>query len=50
MKKGEHGFGLVRVDDIVAKHKGYINRQMEKGVFATEIMLPIAVKQTAENL
>jgi sensor histidine kinase regulating citrate/malate metabolism len=36
-----HGFGLMRIDQIVDKHEGYINRQNEKGVFITEIMLPI---------
>lgn len=36
-----HGFGLASVDRIVKKYKGFINRQNEEGVFATEIMLPI---------
>lgn len=36
-----HGFGLMRVDKIVDKYSGYINRQNEEGVFATEIMLPL---------
>ena len=36
-----HGFGLKRVDNIVGKYKGFINRQNEEGVFATEIILPI---------
>lgn len=36
-----HGFGLMRVDRIVEKYGGYIDRQNEEGVFATEIMLPI---------
>jgi len=36
-----HGFGLVRIDKIVGKYGGYINRQHEKGVFATEVMLPL---------
>ncbi|WP_310604257.1 sensor histidine kinase [Anaerosporobacter sp.] len=36
-----HGFGLMRVDRIVDKYDGYINRQNEEGVFATEIMLPL---------
>jgi len=40
-KQGNHGFGLLRIDDIVAKHRGYINRQTEDGVFATEVMLPL---------
>ena len=36
-----HGFGLKRVDSIVKKYNGFINRQNEEGVFATEITLPI---------
>ena len=39
--KGEgHGFGLVRIDDIIARHNGYINRNSEDGVYSTEILLP----------
>lgn len=40
-KQGNHGFGLLRIDDIVRKHGGYMNRQSESGVFATEVMLPL---------
>ena len=40
-KQGNHGFGLLRIDDIVEKHGGYLNRQVEIGVFATEVMLPL---------
>lgn len=36
-----HGFGLMRMDKVVEKHKGYLNRQDEEGVFATEVMLPL---------
>ncbi len=36
-----HGFGLKRVDSIVDKYEGFINRQSEEGVFVTEITLPI---------
>lgn len=38
----EHGFGLMRVDRIVEKYKGFVNRQNEEGVFATEVMLPLS--------
>lgn len=41
MKNGSHGFGLGSVDKIVKKYGGYINRQTEEDVFATEIMLPL---------
>lgn len=40
-KGANHGFGLARVDRIVEKYGGYMNRQNEEGVFATEIMLPL---------
>ena len=39
--KGDHGFGLMRIDRITAKYGGAVNRQSEEGVFATEILLPI---------
>ena len=36
--KGEgHGFGLVRIDDIVARLDGYLSRNSEDGAFTTEI-------------
>lgn len=39
--KGDgHGFGLVRIDNIVARHDGYISRNSEDGAFTTEILLP----------
>ena len=40
-KRGNHGNGLRRINKVVEKHKGFINRQNEPGVFATEIMLPL---------
>ena len=40
-KRGNHGHGLKRINLIVEKHQGYLNRQNEPGVFATEIMLPL---------
>lgn len=36
-----HGFGLMRIDRLTAKYDGYVNRQNEEGVFATEVMLPL---------
>lgn len=41
-KQGSHGFGLLRIDSIVAKYHGYLNRQTEDRIFATEVMLPLA--------
>ena len=40
-KRGDHGHGLKRINNIVNKYDGYINRKNEAGVFVTEIMLPI---------
>lgn len=40
-KRGNHGHGLKRINNIVDKYGGYINRKNEPGVFVTEIMLPI---------
>ncbi len=42
-KRGDRrqGFGLQQVDRIVEKYGGYLNRQTEEGVFATEIMPPL---------
>lgn len=37
----EHGFGLKRIDQTVNKYNGYVNRQHEKDVFATEVLLPL---------
>lgn len=37
-----HGFGLVRIDRIVEKYDGYVNRQNEEGIFATEVLLPLS--------
>lgn len=40
-KRGNHGHGLKRINHIVEKYNGYINRKNEPGVFVTEIMLPL---------
>ena len=38
--KGEgHGFGLVRMDDIVSRYDGYLSRNSEDGAFTTEILI-----------
>lgn len=41
-KEGEHGYGLFRIDRVAKKYGGYVNRQNEDGVFATEIMVPLS--------
>lgn len=40
-KRGNHGNGLRRINKVVEKNNGFINRQNEPGVFATEVMLPL---------
>lgn len=40
-KRGNHGHGPKRINLVVEKYEGYINRQNEPGVFVTEIMLPL---------
>lgn len=40
-RKSEHGYGLSRIDAVVKRNGGYINRQNEDGIFATEVMLPL---------
>lgn len=39
-KGRNHGFGLLRMDEIVARSDGYISRNSEDGAFTTEILLP----------
>ncbi len=39
--KGEgHGFGLVRIDNIIDRLDGYLSRNSEDGAFTTEILIP----------
>ncbi|MDE6724151.1 MAG: ATP-binding protein [Ruminiclostridium sp.] len=40
-KEGSHGFGLFRIDHIAKKNSGYVNRQYEEGIFATELLIPL---------
>ena len=42
-KEGEHGYGLFRIDRVAKKYGGYVNRQNEEGVFATELLIPLQV-------
>ena len=35
------GLGMKRIDSITNKNGGFVNRQYEEGIFATEIMLPM---------
>ena len=39
--KGDgHGFGLVRMDNIIERLDGYLSRNSEDGAFTTEILIP----------
>lgn len=40
-KGSEHGFGLRRVDSLVAKNGGYLTRASEDGGYTTEVTLPL---------
>jgi len=40
-KRGNHGHGLKRINNIVNKYDGFINRQNEPGVFVTEVLLSL---------
>jgi sensor histidine kinase regulating citrate/malate metabolism len=39
-KGAGHGFGLVRMDNIVEKLDGYLTRNSEDGAFTTEVLIP----------
>lgn len=40
-KGSDHGFGLTRVDALVAKNGGYLTRASEDGGYTTEVILPL---------
>lgn len=42
-KGNGHGFGIKRIDKIVQKYGGFVNRTDETDVFATEITLPMNI-------
>lgn len=39
-KGRDHGLGLIRIDEVVARNGGFIKRNSEAGAFATELLLP----------
>ncbi len=39
-KGSGHGFGLVRIDNIIKRLDGYLSRNSEDGAFTTEILIP----------
>lgn len=40
-KAPDRGLGNMSIDHIVARYKGYVNRQNDEAVFATEVLLPL---------
>lgn len=40
-KSAGRGLGILSIDSIVKRYKGYVNRQHDELIFATEIMLPL---------
>lgn len=40
-KSPGRGLGIISIDSIVARYHGYVNRQNDEGVFATEVLLPL---------
>lgn len=40
-KNDKRGLGIRRINALVAKYHGIINRQYEEGVFVTEVLLPL---------
>lgn len=48
--KGDgHGFGLIRIDNIINRLNGYISRNSEDGAFTTEILIPQGDISSPEN-
>lgn len=43
-----HGFGLVRIDNIIERLNGYIGRNSESGAFTTEILIPQACNSSPD--
>lgn len=41
-KGAGHGFGLVRIDNIIERLDGYLSRNSEDGAFTTELLIPQA--------
>ena len=39
--KENHGFGLMRIDKVVNRYHGYLERQDEEDIFVTEVLLPL---------
>ena len=44
-KGADHGFGLMRVDELIARYGGYLTRASEDGGYTTEVILPLSVPE-----
>ena len=40
-RRGEHGFGMKRVQALVEKYEGYLHLANEPGIFAAEVTIPL---------
>ena len=40
-KAADRGLGILSIDSIAARYHGYVNRQSDESVFATEVLLPL---------
>lgn len=40
-KGADRGMGLISIDHMIKKNKGFVNRQHDEGIFATEVLLPL---------
>lgn len=43
-KASGRGLGIMSIDNIAARYRGYVNRQNDESVFATEVLLPLEEK------
>ena len=41
-RKNGRGIGLMRIDSIAARNNGFVNRQHDDGIFATEVVIPLS--------
>lgn len=48
-KGAGHGYGLVRIDTIIQRLGGFLNRNSEDGAFTTEILIPQSYNSSPKN-
>ncbi len=49
-KSSGRGIGTISIDSAVKKYGGYVNRQNDEMIFATEIMLPLCTEKGADRV